>query len=89
MLFLRTVERHANDMLKAYGYLTLNRVYELLGFDGTKAGMVVGWIYDPKSPAGDNFVEFDIREDTSTDESNPRYLIDFNVDGVIYDMLSE
>ena len=41
-MFLRSQQNYANDKLKATGHLTLNDVYDMLGFHDSKAGMVVG-----------------------------------------------
>lgn len=90
-MFLSARERWANDKLRANGHLTLNEVYTMLGFEETKAGMVVGWIYDPKNPIGDNYVDFGIRQvfidDEHTDDVELAYALDFNVDGNIYDKM--
>lgn len=86
--FLNAEQNYANDRLRAVGHLTLNEVYESLGFKKTKAGMVVGWFYDTKNPSGDNFVKFDVKRVTIPDENgnfDTGYAIDFNVDGNIYD----
>ena len=61
-MFLRAQQNYANDKLRAVGHLTLNEVYDMLGMEDTKAGMVVGWIYDLDHPDGDNFVEFDVKK---------------------------
>ena len=45
--FLRSQQQYANDLLQSNGYLFLNEVYEMLGFKPTKAGQVVGWVYNP------------------------------------------
>ncbi len=89
--FLRAQQQFANDRLKAYGYLFLNDVYDMLGIPRTKAGQVVGWIYDIDKPNGDNFVDFGIYE--MDREANRNFvngyertiLLDFNVDGYILD----
>lgn len=90
-MFLNAREHWANDKLRANGHLTLNEVYTMLGFEETKAGMVVGWIYDPKNPIGDNYVDFGIRQvfidDEHTDDVELAYALDFNVDGNIYDKM--
>lgn len=90
-MFLRAQQNYANDMLIAQGHLTLNEVRKSLGLEETKAGMVVGWIYNPKNPVGDNFVDFDIREvylkDENTGTYDVAYSLDFNVDGNIYDKM--
>lgn len=89
-MFLRAQQNYANDKLKAIGHLTLNDVYDMLGFQDTRAGMVVGWIYDPDNPNGDNFVEFDVKKVLLPDERGDyeeSYAIDFNVDGNIYDKM--
>lgn len=86
-MFLRAQQNYANDKLKATGHLTLNDVYDMLGFHDSKAGMVVGWIYDPDHPNGDNYVEFDVKKVHLPDEQGgyeEAYAIDFNVDGNIY-----
>lgn len=90
-LFLRARESYATDMLRAQGHLTLNEVYKMLGFEETKAGMVVGWVYDAENPVGDNFVDLSIRKvylpKENSDDLELAYALDFNVDGNIYDMM--
>lgn len=86
-MFLRAQQNYANDKLKATGHLTLNDVYDMLGFHDSKAGMVVGWIYDLDHPNGDNYVEFDVKKVNLPNEQGgyeEAYAIDFNVDGNIY-----
>lgn len=93
LFFLRRIQDYANDKLKEKGYLTLNTVYEMLGFDATKAGMVVGWVYDEEHPNGDNFVDFglyNVKNPKTRDFVNGyerAVILDFNVDGNIYDLL--
>ena len=96
-LFLNAQQRYANDLLVSH--LFLNEVYDMLGFDATKAGQIVGWIYDPKKPSGDNFVDFGIREVSYLDNAKTEaidycdkvydvgYILDFNVDGNILDRI--
>ena len=89
-MLLMHKERLANDLLKAQGHLFLNEVYSMLGFPKTKAGQVVGWVYNEKKPYGDNFVDFDITNDYNRDFINGccnKVLLDFNVDGVIIDKI--
>lgn len=86
-MFLRSQQNYANDKLKATGHLTLNDVYDMLGFHDSKAGMIVGWIYDLDHPNGDNYVEFDVKKVNLPNEQGgyeEAYAIDFNVDGNIY-----
>lgn len=85
LMFLKAQQEFMNDILRTKGVLTLNTVREALGFEPTKPGMVVGWIYDEKNPVGDNCVDFGLREVYSDDEQ--AILLDFNVDGNIYNRL--
>lgn len=93
LYFLRAEQNFANDRLRARGYLTLNEVYERLGIPTTKAGQVVGWIYDPKNPDLHNYVDFgiyDTHREKARDFVNGierTILLDFNVDGYILDMI--
>lgn len=93
LMFLRQQQNYANDKLKAKGMLFLNEVYEMLGIPKTKAGQVVGWVYDEVRPIGDNFVDFgiyDINRESSRDFVNgyePTILLDFNVDGNVWDLM--
>lgn len=93
LMFLKDQQRYANDRLKAKGSLFLNEVYDMLGIPRTKAGAVVGWIFDEKHPNGDNFVDFgiyDLNNKKTRDFVNGyerTILLDFNVDGVIYDKI--
>lgn len=93
--YLRQQQNYANEKLKAQGYLFLNDVYDMLGINRTKAGQVVGWIYDDKNPAhtGNNYVDFgiyNINYEPNRDFVNgiePTILLDFNVDGPILDLI--
>lgn len=90
-MFLEAQQNYANDRLKANGYLFLNDVYESLGFEKTKAGQIVGWVYDPENPNGDNYVDFGIMElyhpRSDSDDYRPTIMLDFNVDGNILDLM--
>lgn len=98
LMFLRRQQDYANEVLKAKGHLFLNDVYEMLGIPKTKAGQVVGWIYDEKNPNGDNFVDFGIYRLSGNEVYDERkrafvngyernILLDFNVDGPIYELI--
>ena len=93
LMFLKLQQNQANDRLRAQGYLFLNDVYDMLGIPRTKAGQIVGWIYDEDNPVGDNFVDFgiyDIYNEKACDFVNGRersIVLDFNVDGNILDMI--
>ena len=96
-MFLKSEQNYANDRLKARGYLFLNEVYERLGIPPTKAGQIVGWVYDPNNPNhnGDNYVDFglyNIHKEKTRDFVNGYeevILLDFNVDGPILDRILE
>ena len=87
--FLKAQQNFANDRLALIGHVFLNEVYDMLGVDRTKEGAVVGWVRDH----GDNFVNFDIynpynaSNGTFETEKQESFLLDFNVDGVIYDII--
>lgn len=92
LLFLKSRQQYANDLLKAKGRLFLNEVYDMLGFPPSKAGQVVGWVYDMEHPLGDNFVDFGIyaSPDNYSDfmyGDNEAILLDFNVDGNVWESM--
>ena len=93
LMFLKAQQQYANDLLKARGRLFLNEVYEMLGIDKSKAGQIVGWVYDPVNPVGDNFVDFGIydmskeRVRAFVNGYEPNILLDFNVDGNVWDAM--
>lgn len=90
LMFLNAQQNYANDKLHAQGHLFLNEVYEMLGLPHTKAGSVVGWVMNR---GGDNCVDFgiyDLHDQIKRAFVNgfePSILLDFNVDGVIYDLI--
>ena len=93
LMFLKAQQQYANDLLRAKGRLFLNDVYEMLGIEKTKAGQVVGWVYDRENPNGDNFVDFGIydmskeRVRAFVNGYETNILLDFNVDGNIWDLM--
>lgn len=93
-MFLRQQQNWCNDLLKARGYLFLNDVYSSLGMRTTSPGALVGWIYMRDNPNGDNCVDFGCWETKDVPLAfhngvEGAILLDFNVDGVIWDKLDE
>lgn len=94
LMYLRRQQDWANEKLKSRGHLFLNEVYDMLGMPRTQAGQIVGWVYDEKHPVGDNYVDFgiyNINRETCRNFVNgyeKNILLDFNVDGNIYDLLN-
>ena len=88
--FLKTQQAYWNNMLQIRGHVFLNEVYDALDIPRTQAGAVVGWVLNKD---GDNFIDFGIFDG---DRAKVRdfvngyekaILLDFNVDGVVYDRL--
>ena len=90
--FLLIQQNVANERLQRQGFLFLNDVYEMLGFQKTGPGQIVGWLYRPEDPnhMGDNYVSFGIF-DRIDSEATRRFVngyersiwIDPNIDGPI------
>lgn len=91
-MFLAQQQNFANQRLLARGHLFLNEVYQALGMPHTKAGAVVGWMKDCEN--GDGFVDFGFmtgseRSRAFVNGPEKSILLDFNVDGIIYDLMDE
>lgn len=92
--WLRMREKEANWRFKSQGHMFLNEVYDMLGIERTKAGQIVGWVFDPdKNVEGDNYIDFGIyeywrdRNRAFVNGYENVILLDFNVDGVIVDKI--
>lgn len=92
-MFLMAQQQFANDLLRARGHLFLNEVYDMLGMERTKAGQIVGWVYDPNRDDIDNYVDFGISDIHKPEVRNflagfeRTILLDFNVDGPILNLI--
>lgn len=92
-VFLQGQQAYANNLLQERGHVLLNDVYDMLGLERTAAGCVVGWILKDTCGQGDGYVDFGVfRHDTYmgmefVNGNTPSVLLDFNVDGVIYDKI--
>lgn len=90
LTFLGRQQSLANQMLKMNGSLFLNEVYDMLGFPRTKAGSVVGWVHEPGREREVDFGFWDLDDERKRAFINGwenAVLLDFNVDGVIYDLI--
>lgn len=88
-MFIECQQTYANQQLQAKGFVVLNSVYSSLGIPETSAGAVVGWVLNE---AGDNFVDFGLfngYDHRFVNNQEPSIWLDFNVDGVIYDLISK
>jgi hypothetical protein len=88
-MFIVSQQNYLNDLLHARGHVFLNEAYDALGLDRSKEGAVVGWVLGN----GDDYVDFGLYTcDTPAVQdfmTGREYsvLLDFNVDGVIYDKI--
>lgn len=95
LYYLKALQAQATDKLRSQGHLFLNEVYDMLGFKRTQAGAAVGWIYDPRHPIGDDFVDFgmyEVRREKAVDFVNGyerSFILDFNVVGDITSLLAD
>ena len=84
--FLTSQETVADLRLRTNGYIFLNDVYKALGFEQTPEGQLVGWRNNTES--GDGCVKFNITKVVEgINENDDVWLLDFNVDGVIFDKI--
>lgn len=89
-LFLRSQQNYFNEMLLIRGHVFLNEVYDALGIERTSYGSVVGWVLNKD---GDNFIDFGIFDGKTpaarafVNRNERSILLDFNVDGIIYDKI--
>ncbi len=84
--FLRSVQKMMNDQLYGHGHVMLNYVYKSLGFAESPEGAVVGW--SQKVP-GDDFVSFGLDNDINQRPGDNRWMLDFNVNGVVFYRIGE
>jgi Family of unknown function (DUF6353) len=94
-MILGIQQSHANNLLRAQGHLFLNEVHDMLQLPRTKAGAVVGWVWrrENEEKTGDNYVSFGVfdhdvvagKDFVSGNEDS--VWLDFNVDGVILDLI--
>lgn len=101
MCFITNTEKFLNQRLVAKGYMFLNEVYEALGFEPTRAGQVIGWVYDPDNKDIDSYISFKIfdiyNQDPRINERKKAFIngyersiiLDFNPDGNILDYMPE
>lgn len=88
-MFIQAQQNYANDLLNARGHVFLNEVYDMLGLERSKEGAVVGWV----KGHGDGYIDFGVFRNgifeaqrfVNGDERS--VLLDFNVDGIIYDLI--
>lgn len=89
---LKRLQSQLNDELKAKRILTLNDVYELLGYRKTRAGFQYGWVYDPKNEHR-TYVDFGLPfEDKEwvhqkVCEGQRNFWLDFNCSEIVWDKL--
>jgi hypothetical protein len=91
LAYLKCQQAYANHVLQSRGHVFLNEIYKSLGIPHSSAGAVVGWVLGN----GDDYIDFGIwdpnnekaREFVNGHEA--AILLDFNVDGVIYNLIDK
>lgn len=83
-----------NDLLNQRGYVFLNEVYHNLGFEDVPEGQVVGWLRKENPYSKDGYIDFGVFNRQTqvahdfVDGFEKACLLDFNVDGVIFDKIN-
>lgn len=90
--FLQAQQNYLNDLLHARGHVMLNDAYDALKMERSVAGTQVGWVRGH----GDGYIDFGlfrtddpIMRDFMNLEHNDGIVIDFNVDGVVFDLIGK
>lgn len=102
LTFLKMQQNFANDLLHSRGHVFLNEVYDLLGLERTTAGALCGWVeghgdneidfglYEGCGDYPDDYANDTIgerRQDFVNCIKVDSVLLDFNVDGPIYNLI--
>lgn len=85
-MFLKAQQAFANDKLQTRGHLFLNEVLDDLDLPRTPAGQIVGWTKD----GPDGYVNFrivEVERETEDSRHEPALLLDFNVEGNIWEKM--
>lgn len=85
-IFLKAQQAFANDKLQTRGHLFLNEVLDDLDLPRTPAGQIVGWTKD----GPDGYVNFrivEVERETEDGRHEPALLLDFNVEGNIWEKM--
>ena len=91
-IFLSSQQNYANDLLRSRGYVFLNEVHDMLGLERTKAGQIVGWVWNGN---GDSYIDFGVFSGASPYSQAMKFVmgdersiwLDFNVDGAVLDIV--
>lgn len=73
---IRGIESYLNQQLEAKGFVTLNEVYDGLGIEGTRIGLVAGWVYNKEEYTK---IEIEVT-DVINEAGEPALMLDFNAD---------
>lgn len=90
--FLLMEQNYFNERIRTRGYIFLNEVYERLGFRPTKAGSVVGWVYQNADYEGIDFGIITAHTQKAAEfleGTEPSIILDFNVQGDILSLVTE
>lgn len=85
-MFLKAQQAFANDKLQTRGHLFLNEVLDDLDLPRTPAGQIVGWTKD----GPDGYVNFrivEVEREIEDGRHEPALLLDFNVEGNIWEKM--
>ena len=85
-MFLKAQQAFANDKLQTRGHLFLNEVLDDLDLPRTPVGQIVGWTKD----GPDGYVNFrivEVERETEDGRHEPALLLDFNVEGNIWEKM--
>lgn len=85
-MFLKAQQAFANNKLQTRGHLFLNEVLDDLDLPRTPAGQIVGWTKD----GPDGYVNFrivEVERETEDGRHEPALLLDFNVEGNIWEKM--
>ena len=88
-LFVHCQQTYANNVLQAKGHFFLNEAYDMFGLERSEAGQVLGWML---GNGGDDYIDFGLFEAHNKHFINGEersIILDFNVDGVIYDKFNK